>query len=218
MAGRVFSSRPRESRSRADSPGDCHGQAEGHQRADEQAPVRAGTTILKLKLMSFRQVEGGEGVPLPPPAANPAVLDGAFLADVERRNAIIIQQTIAAAKNTINQARRHHGNRSHAGRCTVEAATGSAVRYPELTPDVRMQLLGQLEQALRATSAAATRHSALELQGAKRLAKVEAQQAMLRLTYDKQAKIQQISQRMQALMDEDGLEMQIKRQWRVPAS
>lgn len=136
------------------------------------------------------------------PPTNQPDTDSAFLHDVEMRTRMVQQQARANVQNAITQARGMMGVDAAEAEALLKLQWQMVQQTPELSADVRRQLLDELERGLRSalSQAVVQAQRSIEQQDieARRLANEE----LLRDLTSRQAKIKQISERMQALLEE----------------
>ena len=144
----------------------------------------------------------GGGAPKAGPAADPFAADGAFAGAFQHDRKVVAQMITADVQHTINQARGKMSSDPESAIQDLKLQLESVRRAPELDPDVRDQLVDQIQAALREGS---RRQITIEQRRQERHESlVAAKERMLineNLLRDQQ-KMQQLMERFNSLMDE----------------
>jgi len=135
-------------------------------------------------------------------AAAPFSSDGAFIDAVDRTRKIIQEQVSAEVVNTVNQARGSMSQNPQAAIQSIKQQMENVRRVTDLEPDVRSQLLDQLQAALRT---AQNRSEIVEQQRQEHLeglASAKERELLNEGLQRKQQKIRQLMERFNSLMEE----------------
>ncbi|HEX4129628.1 MAG TPA: hypothetical protein VHZ24_06265 [Pirellulales bacterium] len=158
-----------------------------------------------LRLINFQEAAAGgaaapAGEELPAAAAGPA--EGSFLNEVNQQRAVLTGRVQAEVQATINQARAMMGADPQAATNVLKLQLEGVRAAPELSPDIRLQLVDQLHSALREASRQAQVKAERDLEQAAVAAEAEQLQQINRELFDYQNKKSQLVERFDALMDE----------------
>ncbi len=158
-----------------------------------------------LKLVNFQQL--GEPLPAPanaeaPAAASQGPPDGDFLNQVEEQNRVLAGALQAEVQNALNQSRSMMATSPEQAQNVLKLEWEKVRQAPELSPELRLQLVSQLETALRSASQQAVIVADRTLRQQEVRAESEAQQQLVRDLFAQEDKVTQLMERFNALMDE----------------
>ncbi len=127
---------------------------------------------------------------------------GALLENVEHRSNIITQQAQAEVRATIDQARRQVSTDPRGAMTNLRLELEKVRQVPEINPDVRDQLVGQLQTALQDTARRQQEFERLQLKQQELIAAAKEQQMITENQLQNQMKVKQLMNRFNALMSE----------------
>ncbi|MFZ5833525.1 MAG: hypothetical protein ACOY3P_25850, partial [Planctomycetota bacterium] len=187
------------------------------QAAVEEQRTQHGSarTDGKLKVLPTAQpaTTAAEGFTPPPPQPGDLVLTGeapvapsppagAFAEDYIGQRRVITQVIQSDVQNTVDEARRQMSTDPEAAIQNLKLVLERVQQAPELTADVRSQLVGVLEAALQEAARQRTELEFRSEQVQVNLARAREQEAMLNRLLREQDRLKQVMERFNALMDE----------------
>jgi len=140
------------------------------------------------------------------PAA-PAAAPGAFMDAVDRQQKVIAQMVTADVQNTINQARGKMSEEPEAAIQDIKLQLESVRRAPEIEPDVRDQLVDQLQAAVREAERRQIELEQRRQQQHEALAAAKERALINENLLRQQQKMEQLMERFNSLMDEGRFRM-----------
>jgi hypothetical protein len=127
---------------------------------------------------------------------------GAFLDDIQHRSTVITQQAQAEVRATIDDARRMVGGNPRQAMTNLRLLLEKVRQVPEINPDVRDQLVGQLQSALQETDRRQKEFDRIQLKQQELLAAQKEQQIITENQLGTQMKVKQLMNRFNSLMSE----------------
>ncbi|HWA98229.1 MAG TPA: VWA domain-containing protein, partial [Pirellulales bacterium] len=160
----------------------------------------------ELKLVNFQNANDAPpdnaAEPLPATGREAAPDEGNFLNEVNEQRAVLAGRLQADVQATINQARSLMPTNPDAAANILKLALEGVTVAPELSDDIRLQLVDQLQSALREASRQAQIKAERDLREAAIAAEAEQRAQMTRELFDAQNRKSQLVERFNTLMDE----------------
>ena len=166
--------------------------AEGRRGAAQAGPAAMAAGPDDLNLVG----PGG------PAAADPLAAEGAFVDAVERERRMIEQMITAEVVNTVSQARGAVSADPGAAIQNLKLQLDSVQRSPDLNPEVRNQLVDQIQAALREASRREVEQTEKRRVRLENLAAAKEQMLINDNLLQKQQKMRQLIERFNSLMEE----------------
>jgi len=128
--------------------------------------------------------------------------DSDLLNEVERQQRVVEGFLRAEVRNVLSRARAQIASDPQGASDMLKLVMEKVRQTPELSPDVRAQLVDQLEAALRTASRQSTLKEQIDLQREQVAAEGEARERINRELFLQEQKVDQLMSRFNALMDE----------------